>query len=385
MKRLLIGMLAALLFAGCSPETGNVSTSTISPTATSVPTSAPARAEQQLAIMSDEEKVAQLFFVRPEALAGTGTVTSYSDALEEGLVLYPVGGVILFAHNIKNKAQVMDLNYNMQETAHIPLFIGVDEEGGQVSRIFANPEMGYTAIPPMGTLHTPDDARRTGEKLGRVLEELHFNVDFAPIADVNTNPDSPVIGNRSFGSDPQHVGDMVAAEIEGLHAFGVASAVKHFPGHGDTAQDSHETLPHVTHGLERLRSTEFVPFAAGIAAGTDFVMVGHIAAPNVTGTQEPATMSEKVVTELLKGELGFDGVVTTDALDMKAVSERYPAGEAAVRALQAGCDVLLMPDDFPAAYHAVLDAVRSGDVTHERLDDAVGRILACKEKLNILK
>ena len=388
MKRLGIFLLMLLLLSGCSENMapngqGQSGKTAVDSAKTQVPTEPADVAKIVLNTMSLQEQAAQLFFVKPEALSAQ-TVTKMDETMKEALGTYPVGGIILFANNIVSRQQVLDFNQALQEAAPTPLFLGVDEEGGRVARITSQSAMGYEKLPRALNVQTAEQAGEIGVRLGTILTELGFNLDFAPDADVFTNPQNTVIGDRAFSRTPEVAAEFVSAQVKGLHTKNIATAIKHFPGHGDTTVDSHKALPSVSHDLERLRQTEWVPFRAGIAAGTDMVMVGHIAVPNVTGTDEPSTLSETIVQDCLREELGFSGVIITDALDMGAVVERYGASDAAVRALQAGCDMLLMPKNFHAAYEGVLEAVQDGRISQKRLSDAVLHILQAKAARGLL-
>ena len=198
------------------------------------------------------------------------------------------------------------------------------------------------------------------------------------MADVLTNPSNTVVSRRSFGSEPELVADMVAAEVRGLGENSIRSALKHFPGHGATAEDSHEGFAYANRSLEQLRSCELLPVQAGIDAGADFVMVGHLCYPQIDESGEPASISSWAVTQLLKEEMGFTGVAITDAMNMGAIANHYSSAEAAVRAVQAGIDMILMPADFISAYNGVLEAVNNGSISQERLNDALTRILTVK-------
>lgn len=338
------------------------------------------RAEALLEELTVEEKVWQLFMVRPEQLTeGDGAVTDA--AAVTALAEKPVGGVILFAQNLEDREQAMALLSGLQDASSLGLLLAVDEEGGAVSRVGRNPAMGATKIGSMasvGATGDTEEARQVGLTIGSELKALGFHLDFAPVADVNSNPNNTVIGNRSFGSDPVLVAQFVAAAVEGFHQGELACTLKHFPGHGDTAEDSHTSSAFTGKTLEELRSCELLPFEAGIAAGADCVMVAHISALNALGSDVPASLSWTAVTGLLRGELGFRGVAVTDSLRMAAVTGHYSQGEAAVLALLAGEDILLDPLDLDEAYAGVLQAVRSGRISEERLDESVERILTLK-------
>lgn len=335
-----------------------------------------------LAGMTLEEKIWQLFVVTPEQLVGTDTaVTSWSSALTKALAEKPVGGLILFKQNIVSRSQTKSLLSDAQSNAEYGLLLSVDEEGGTVARVSGNSNMGYASIPNMadiGATGDTDEAYQVGLTLGKELTELGFNLDFAPVADVDSNPNNPVIGVRSFGSDPELVADMVAAAVKGFHQGGVLCTLKHFPGHGDTDTDSHEGFAQTEKTLEELWACELLPFQSGIEAGADCVMVAHIAAPNVTGDNTPASLSSTLVNGLLRGDLGFDGLVITDALDMGAITTAYTQSKTAVLAIQAGVDLLLKPQDLDEMHQALVDAVKNGQLSESRIEESVRRVLRVK-------
>lgn len=334
--------------------------------------------------MSLEEKVSQLFFVTPEALTGVEVAIQAGEVTKNALSEYPVGGIILFSQNIQNEEQLKTMLNNLHTYSRYPLFTGVDEEGGTlVARVANSGTIFVPTFPDMqeiGNTGDPQQAYEVGATIGNYLKNLGFNVDFAPVADVATNPDNPVIGVRSFGSDAGLVSQMVAKEVEGMQSQGVSSVIKHFPGHGDTAEDSHAEAAVSYKTLDELRTTEFLPFQAGIDAGTDMVMVGHIAVPNVLGDYTPASLSEQMITGYLREELDYEGIVITDSMRMGAIVNYYDPAQAAVMVLQAGGDMILMPQDFYAARQAVLDAVSNQVLTEERIDASLRRIYRVKLK-----
>ena len=343
--------------------------------------------EAVLAGMSTEEKVAQLFMITPEALTGVNGVTAAGETTREAFSAYPAGGIIYMESNIQSWDQTSRMLSSVQEISlrrtGLPLFLAVDEEGGSVRRVSGRLD-NVPYIPEMssvGSTGEPSLAYETGRMIGDYLNRLGFNVDFAPVADVLTNPENTVIGSRSFGADPQLAAEMVSREVQGLQEQGVCAALKHFPGHGDTVEDSHQGLAVSYKTLEELRSCEFLPFGSGIAADAEFVMVGHIAVPNITGNDVPASLSYKMMTEILRNDLGFDGIIITDALNMGAITDLYNAEEAALQAFQAGADMILMPEDFHTAYSGMLEAVESGEITKERLEASLRRILGLKLSL----
>ncbi|MDE7429414.1 MAG: glycoside hydrolase family 3 protein [Lachnospiraceae bacterium] len=335
--------------------------------------------------MPVEDKVAGLFMITPEALTGAGTATRAGEATQEALNQYAVGGLIYFGNNIQDKEQITTMLANTVTMSRYPIFLAVDEEGGDVSRV-ANSKVEVTKVDDMATIGAGGDtsqAYEAGANIGSYLKELGFNVDFAPVADVTMEGEESALGNRSFGSDPQLVGAMVTNVVNGIEGADVSSCLKHFPGLGSTSADTHEGRVEIDKTLDELRAADFVPFQQGIEAGVDFVMVSHVTAPALDEESVPSSLSKKVITDILRGELGFEGVVITDALDMNSITDYYTPGEAAVMALEAGADMLLMPEDFEEAYQAVLSAVQEGTISEERLDESLERIyrVKCADKL----
>ena len=335
-------------------------------------------AESYYSEMSIENKVAGLFMVTPEAITGVGTATQAGNGTQEALSQYAVGGLIYFGQNILDKEQITAMLANTASMSNYPIFLAVDEEGGDVSRV-ANSKVEVTKVDDMASVGAGGDASlaaEAGETIGSYLKEIGFNVDFAPVADV-AGEDS-ALGNRSFGSDPQMVGEMVASAVGGIEGMGVSACLKHFPGLGSTSEDTHDGRVEITKSIDEMRASDFVPFSAGIEAGADFVMVSHATAPALDEDNVPSSLSKKVITDILRGELGFEGVVITDALDMTAITDYYTPEEAAVMALEAGVDMLLMPEDFEKAYEAVLAAVQEGTISEERINESLNRIYRVK-------
>lgn len=357
----------------------------------------PMNTEQLLADMTDEQKVGQLFLVRPDALdlsrtqqqiddANAPGVTELTDAMRETLTRYPVGGTVFFGKNIENPDQLRTMTAELGSAGAIPLFIAVDEEGGRVARLANTPGFDlprYESAAAVGAENDLAAAREMGFTIGTYLRDYGFNLDFAPVADLNTNPANPVIGKRAFGSDPDTVATLVGAVCDGFEEAGIACTLKHFPGHGDTADDTHTGSAVIHKTMEELKSCELVPFARNLEKAP-LIMAAHIAVPEVTGNDTPASLSEPILTGLLRQELGFSGVIVTDSLSMQAITDHYTPGEAAVQAILAGADILLMPANLPEAFDAVNEAVQDGTISRERLDESVHRILVCKEKYDIL-
>lgn len=376
---LLLSALSLLTFAACSAAPAETAAA-----AAPAPTPAPVTADT----LTLEQKVGQLFIVRPDALdltlsqetindAHADGVTAMTNDMRKTLQQYPVGGICQFGKNIESPSQLARFNADLQAASATPLLIAVDEEGGLIARLANNDAFNlprYASAAAVGTSGDPADAREMGQTIGSYLKTYGFNMDFAPDADVNTNPDNPIIGERAFSSDAATAAKMAAAAADGLRENGILPTLKHFPGHGDTAEDSHTDLAVTYKTREELENCELLPFAAD--TGLHAVMVGHIAAPNVTGDMTPATLSPTLIGMIPDAE---NALIVTDSLAMDAITAAYTPGEAAVLAIQAGCDVLLMPNSLPEAYAAVLDAVQNGTISEARLDQSVNKILHYKE------
>lgn len=340
------------------------------------------QAEELLAAMSLEQKVAQMFIVTPESLTDGANVTTADGAMRAGMELYPVGGLVYFSKNLTDAGQTMEMLRCTQEFSleiqGLPLFLCVDEEGGTVARIGNNKGFDVPKVGPMGNITSEREAHEAGSKVGGYLRELGFNLDFAPDADVLTNAKNTVIGNRSFGSDAQIVLQYARAYSDGLHENGILSTFKHFPGHGATESDTHEGFAYTDKTYEELLQAELVPFAGAGQSGVDCVMVSHIAVPNVTGDNVPCTLSYRMTGEILRVDLGYEGIIVTDAMNMGAVTKNYSSDEAAVAAVKAGVDMILMPEDFRLAVQGVRNAVQSGEISEKRIDESVRRIIKVK-------
>ena len=339
--------------------------------------------------MTLEEKVGQIFMVAPEAVdKDGGSTTVFTENIGKEIEKYNLGGYILFAANIENPTQTQELINGFKKSSKIQPFIGVDEEGGRVARIGKNSAMGVEKIEPMaqvGKSQNYERANEIGITIGRYIKNLGFNLDFAPDTDVLTDPNNTEIGDRSFGNDPEVVGKMATEVVKGLQSENVSAVLKHFPGHGGSIGNSHQGFSLSNRTEEELKSCEIVPFKTAIERGADCVMVAHMSLPNVTGDNTPATLSKKVVTDMLKTELNFKGVVFSDSMSMGAITENYGTGDACVKAVEAGIDMVLMPENLDEAYNAVLEAVKNGKISQERLDDAVSRIIKAKIQRGIIK
>lgn len=329
--------------------------------------------------MSPEDKVAALFVVTPEALTGVNKVTKAGQGTQDALAKRAVGGLIYFEQNLQDKEQITQMLSNTVSMSKYPIFLAVEEEGGDVSRVAKSgieaPQVGDMA--QIGAGGDAAKAEEAGMTIGSYLKELGFNVDFAPVADVAAG-EMGALGSRSFGSDPKFVGEMVSKLVGGLEGTGVSACLKTFPGIGSAQEDAKKGRVELAKSMEEFRAADFVPFQAGIEAGADFVMVGHATAPAIDEENIPSSLSAKVMTDTLRGELGFQGVVVTDALNAAAITEYYTPEEAAVMAIEAGADLLLMPEDFEKAYQAVLAALQGGKITEERINESLDRIYRVK-------
>ncbi len=345
------------------------------------------RVRQIMANMTLREKIAQMCFVMPEALLGTDTaVTAAGEDVKATFDKTPVGGVILMGQNLQSMSQTKALCAALQSFSEsrlgLPVFIGVDEEGGDVARVSGTGKFGIGAVPRMATVGAsgdPAQARGWGQTVGEYLKDLGFNLDFAPDADVLSNPDNTVVKTRSFGADGNLVALMAHAFAEGLQEEGVRACYKHFPGHGATAEDSHKGFAVSYRTKDELWENDLIPFADAVSGNIPFIMSGHISLPNASGKDLPASLNYEILTGLLRSEMHYNGIIITDALDMGAITQRFSAAEVAVLAVQAGNDMLLIANDLDSYVTALEKAVRDGEIGEDRIDESVFRIL--REKL----
>lgn len=337
--------------------------------------------------MTLDEKIYQLMIVAPEALGDGSIITGVTDAVKSGISNHPVGGVVLFGDNIQSRENTEKLIADLQETSPIPLFVAVDEEGGMVTRLSGVEGMGVSEVPSMQTLGEEGDSQKvfeTGKTLGTEIGAIGFNVNFAPVADILVNGENTEIGSRSFGTDPAVVSEMVGNMVKGLRESGIASAVKHFPGHGSALTDSHSGRARSQRTYEEMQTADLLPFKAGIEAGADFVMISHMVNSDITKTDMECSMSTNVMTNILRNTMGFPNIIITDSLSMKAITDFYSPGAAALTAFEAGADMLLMPENIEEAHSAIKAAVKSGRVSELRLNESVSRILKVKLERGII-
>lgn len=345
--------------------------------------------EALLAQMTPYERVCQLFVVKPESIISAKHVTRAGEATRQAMKKYPVGGFVYFSGNITSEKQITQMIDTVQtyakEAYGIGAFIGIDEEGGQIIRAAKKlPKMTrFDTMQDIGARGDTLEAYALGQTLAQELIPLGFTNNFAPVADVLVAKSNAEIGVRSFGRDAQNVAAMVAAEVKGMQEGGITACLKHFPGMGSTVSNSHLGTSVSERTLDELRKTELVPFRAGIEAGAPMVMVSHMTLLEVD-KDFPCSLSRKIVTGLLREELGFDGLIITDALRMQAISDHYKSAEAAVLAIEAGVDLLLMPADARLAIEGVYAAVESGRLSQERIDESVRRILTQKVRQGLI-
>lgn len=344
------------------------------------------KVELMLQNMTLEEKVAQLFVILPESLmTGVDCVTEAGSMTQAAFNEIPVGGFVYLSRNLESEEQVRTMLNNVQmysmERIGIPLFLCVDEEGGTVTRVSGTGRFDVPVIEDMsivGENKNCDRAYEIGSSMGQYLSALGFNVDFAPVADVLSNSENQVVKKRSFGSDPELVSDMSLEVMKGLEKNNVYATYKHFPGHGMTSGDTHEGYAYSNKSQQELENCELIPFREAIENNVSFIMIGHISLPEIIGDNTPASLSEYIVNDLLRKQMGYEGIVITDALNMGAIVQQYSSSEAAVKAIQAGADIILMPADFHEAYSGVIHAVENDILSMERIDESLKRVLMVK-------
>ena len=375
MKKLFTILICGWIFAACSNDDAPI----VPPTD---------EVEEQLQKMTLREKVGQLFYVRLESLDPSIEWTTYDDLaglnnleVTENMKRtnedYPVGGIILYAWNIDDEAQLASIITDIRALNGSPLLC-IDEEGGRVARIANNPNFNvrkYESMAAIGATGDPQNAYECGNTIGTYLKRYGFDIDFAPVADVNTNPENIIIGARAFSDDPAVAAPMVTNYLQGLKDAGITGCIKHFPGHGDTKTDTHFGYASTQKTWEEMMNCEMVTFRAGIQWGCQLIMTAHIGAPNVTGSDVPSTMSPVILQDKLRGELGYQNIIITDGMEMGAITQQYTSAEAAVGCIKAGVDIVLGPRHFIEAFDAVMAAVDDGTISEERINQSVRRIL----------
>ena len=348
------------------------------------------KAKELVEAMTTEQKVAQIFFVEPESLTDVDVATAAGEKTRVALTERPVGGIIFFAKNIESPDQIKQMNANLQrysnEIVKVPMFTGIDEEGGSVVRIegnesFEGEDSPVKKVDTMEKLGSGGDEKAAYEAaltIGTYLREYGFNLDLAPVADVSVEGRKNALGDRIFSSDPKVVAGMVSSYLAGLHDAQVLGAVKHFPGIGGIEKDLHNSAGTIEDDWDALLERELVPFSRAIDEDVKFIMVSHASLPGLTGDEIPASLSGIILTQKLRMEMGYKGVIITDAMNMKAITESHDSAEAAVTSIKAGADMILMPEDFEKAYEGVLEAVSSGELSEERIAESAERIVRAK-------
>ncbi|MCR8641126.1 beta-N-acetylhexosaminidase [Paenibacillus sp. N1-5-1-14] len=364
-----------------SPDTVVISTSTPQTVPTETPTLSNDEAiKHQVASLSAEEKIGQLVLVGADYL----TADDHTQTL---IQKYKVSGFVLFARNIQSQEQTLTLVNDLKQANAVnklPLIMSIDEEGGKVTRL---PD-SYKGLPNnsvIGRVNNETFAYEFGKRLADKVKSVGLNMNYAPVLDINSNPQNPIIGVRAYGDKPNLVSKLGLQTMKGIQSKGVISVVKHFPGHGDTHVDSHLGLPVVDYDLKRLKSFELVPFVNAINNGADAVMVAHILMSQIDA-KLPASLSRAVITDVLRKELNFQGVVVTDDLTMAAITSQRDIGDAAVLALQAGSDLVMVChgyDNQTRVLHAIKNAVDKGTISNEQLDQSVARVIKMKQKYHM--
>lgn len=368
MKKLLFGILISILIiTGCGNE--NIDKNNEEEID---------QVKEQLNAMSLEEKIGQMLIVSYRSSEADENLINILNDVKPG-------GFILFSENFESYEQAKKFVDDVNSTSDIPMFISVDQEGGMVQRLKQLTDQKVTVIPSMYELGLTNDeelAYDVGRVMGEELRVFDINMDFAPVLDIYSNPNNTVIGTRAFGTTSETVSKMALSFSKGLESTGIISVYKHFPGHGDTDEDSHYTLPVITKTKEELLELELIPFMEAIDEDADVIMIGHLAVPSITGDDTPASLSKEIITDLLKEELGFDGLVITDALNMAALTNDYTKKEIYINAINAGVDILLMASPSKEAVQIIKEAVVNGDITEEQINTSVEKILRLKyEKL----
>ena len=330
--------------------------------------------------MTLDEKIGQMIITGFDG-------SEYNDDMDRLINEYKVGGVILFARNIEDSSQMIELTRALQENNNnIPLFISIDEEGGRVSRLPEDIEK-FPAAFDIGLINNDQTAYENGKEIGYTLKRLGINLDYAPVLDIYSNLNNTVIGDRAFGTEESIVSKMGIATMKGIEDAGVIPVIKHFPGHGDTEVDSHYGLPIVYKTLEELRNFEFIPFVKAIESGCDVIMVSHIIL-NEVDSSNPASLSKIVISDLLRKDLDFDKVVITDDMSMGAITSIMSIEEACIKSIEAGCDILLLGNAYEEI-EQVINSIKlklyNGEISEEQINKSVKRILELKKKYNMME
>lgn len=346
---------------------------------------------QNLSKLTLREKVGQLFVVCPDAIdpdlslidvnSGKKGIKKITREMKNYYKKYPAGGFIIFDKNLESKEQLIKLNEDLHSLGKVKSFIYVDEEGGRVARIANNKNFDVQKFDPMYTVAKENDESKVfnvGNTIGKYLFELGFDVDFAPDADIFYPEGNNVIGNRAFSEDPETTGTMAVKMLKGLKKNNILGCFKHYPGHGPCLSDTHFSFGVIEKSWDELLKSDLIPFKKGIEEDVPYIMVSHINYPNITDDDLPASLSYKLLTEKLREELGFEGIIITDGMSMGAIHNKYDDETSSVMAILAGVDIILAPYAYEDAFKSVIRAVISGKITEERLNESVYRILSLK-------
>ncbi|MGH4117359.1 beta-N-acetylhexosaminidase [Clostridium sp.] len=335
---------------------------------------------EQIVKMTIDEKIGQMLIV---GIEGYDLNENTKSLIEK----YKISGVILFSNNVQDSNQLLNLLNSLKSENlknKIPLFLSVDEEGGRVTRM-PKEFKKFPTNKAIGKINDTVLSNKIGSTIALEIGSFGFNMDFAPVLDVNSNSKNPVIGNRSFGEDVNIVSNLGIQTMKGIQSGNIISVVKHFPGHGDTSIDSHLGLPSVNNDLKRLKSLELIPFIAAIKNNADAVMIAHILLPKID-SENPSSLSKIIITNILRGDLNFNGVIITDDMTMGAIVKNYNIGEAAVKSVKAGTDIVLVChgyDNEVTVINAMKNSISKGDISGQRIDESVYRILSLKQKYNL--
>lgn len=361
MKKILCLILLVVIVTGCNINNQNINDDSVN---------------QLLTSMTLEEKIGQMLIVSYRSTVADNNLISILNEVKPG-------GFILFSENFESYEQTIKFMKDINDTSDIPMFISIDQEGGRVQRLKKLTDNNVTIFPSMLSLGNTNDKELSylvGKALGEELRVFGINMDFAPILDIYSNPSNTVIGDRAFGTNSEIVSKMAISFSHGLESTGIIPVYKHFPGHGDTKDDSHYDLPVITKTKEELMKFELLPFINAINDGAEVIMIGHLALPNITGDNTPASLSKEIITDLLIEELGFDGIVITDALNMGALTNNYTKKEIYINAINAGVDILLMASPSREAVSIIKEAVLNGEISEDRINISVEKILRLKEE-----
>lgn len=337
--------------------------------------------------MSLEEKIGQLFILDLKNNDIDSYYTNVDDELTEYIESFKPGGIILFSDNIFSNVQVKIFISDLQYLLKVPLFVAVDQEGGRVSRLNSSPEMDVLEIPShkfLGKLNDPDITWQIGKIIGEELKDLGFNMNLAPVADINSNLKNPVLGDRSFSENSEIVSSMVKPFVQGLQESGVLSVIKHFPGHGSTTTDPHSGEVSIDLNLEEIHSRELLPFYSGISQGAAGVMTAHIKTPGIVESGNlPATLSSFIIEDLLREQMDFNGLVISDSFTMAAIKDFWPSEKSSEAFILAGGDIILRPSNVEASINGLLESIKKGTITEDRINTSVFRILAAKYRFGL--